>query len=62
MDLTPLLIRPSLDGAQLVGDRGFPLIVGTEATVKRESHGCFNGIAKHDGTDSMRFSAVLYNF
>ena len=34
----PVLMRPSLHDAQLVGDRGFPLVVRTEATVKRESH------------------------
>ena len=34
----PVLMRPSLHDAQLVGDRGFPLVVGTEASVKRESH------------------------
>src|SRR5208283_4031133 len=33
-----VLMRPSLHDAQLVSDRGFPLVVRTEASVKRESH------------------------
>ena len=37
-DLMPVLLRPSLNDAQLVGDRGFPVVVGTKASVKREPH------------------------
>ena len=34
----PVLMRPPLRDAELVGDRGLPLVVGTESSVKRESH------------------------